>query len=228
MYLVRLGFRDYQEAYGLQLALVEARAAGRCPDVLLLVEHPPVITIGRAGGRDHLLVPVPTLQKAGIQLVPIDRGGNITYHGPGQLVGYPIMDLRERDRDLHLLLRNYEEVFIRVLAGYDLKGQRQEGLTGVWIGDDKILAIGVGVKRWISYHGFAFNIDPALEHFSYIHPCGLIDKGVTSLARLLGRPVDVQGVEERVIESFRQVFQVNLQPVDLTELEKEAGLELSR
>ncbi|NLN17152.1 MAG: lipoyl(octanoyl) transferase LipB [Firmicutes bacterium] len=211
MWVLSLGQEDYLTVYRLQRALVEARREGLVPDVLILVEHPPVFTLGRAGGEKNILVGKEALVKEGIEVFPVERGGDVTYHGPGQLVGYPIMDLKEQGRDLHLLLRGYEEVFIRLLADYGIVGSRIKGLTGVWVGEEKILSIGIAVRRWVSYHGFAFNIDPNLDHFRLINPCGL-DIGMTSLARLLGRPVSRGEVQPRVLEMFASVFHVELQP----------------
>jgi lipoyl(octanoyl) transferase len=140
-----------------------------------------------------------------------NRGGDITYHGPGQIVGYPILNLKEHKKDLHWLLRSYEEVFIRLLKKeYDINAKRIKGLTGVWVGDEKITAIGVGVRHWITYHGFAFNINPNLEHFSYIIPCGILDKGVTSLKKILGYEVEQKEAVEKVIKYFAEVFNMEV------------------
>ena len=211
MRVLSLGKEDYLTVCRLQQALVEARREGLIPDVLILVEHPPVLTVGRAGGTDNILVGKEALAQEGIEVFMEERGGDVTSHGPGQLVGLPVMDLREQGRDLHLLLRGYEEVFIRLLADYGIAGSRIEGLTGVWVGEEKILSIGIAVRRWVSYHGFAFNINPNLDHFGLINPCGL-DIGMTSLARLLGRPVSRGESQPRVEEEFAAGFHVQLEP----------------
>ncbi|MGI6035655.1 MAG: lipoyl(octanoyl) transferase LipB [Limnochordia bacterium] len=212
MRVLSLGREDYPTVCRLQRALVGARTRGTIPDVLILVEHPPVLTVGRSGGCHNILVGREALAKEGIGVFPVERGGDVTYHGPGQLVGYPIMDLKEQGRDLHLLLRRYEEVFIRLLAGYGIAGSRIKDLTGVWVGEKKILSIGVAVRRWVSFHGFAFNINPNLDHFGLINPCGLVDIGMTSLARLLGRPISRGEVQPRVEDLFASVFHLQLEP----------------
>lgn len=184
--IIRYDSIDYKKAYQLQLELRDKRLKNAINDTLLLVEHPPVLTIGTSGSRDNLVVSSDYLSQKGIEVIESNRGGDITYHGPGQIVGYPILNLKEHKQDLHWLLRSYEEVFIRFLKDYNIEAQRISGLTGVWVGNEKITAIGVGVRRWITYHGFAFNINPNLEHFSYIIPCGIKDKGVTSLKKTAG------------------------------------------
>lgn len=207
-----LGSIDYASAWQLQRELVQQRREGTLPDTLLLLEHsPPVITLGRAAHKEHLLVSEHLLQEMGIQLVETDRGGDITYHGPGQLVGYPILDLREHGRDVHLYLRRLEESLIAALSHLGVVAHRKEGLTGVWVGEQKIAAIGVKVSHWVTMHGFALNVDPNLSHFHLIVPCGIHDKGVTSLQHLLQREVTLEEAIPPVVEAFAQVF--NLQPV---------------
>ena len=208
-----LGRIDYISAWEVQNRLAQHRREGRIPDTLLLLEHvPPVITLGRASHREHLLVAPEHLQLLGIQLVETDRGGDITYHGPGQLVGYPILDLRAHGRDVHLYLRRLEEALIGALLRFGVAAHRKEGLTGVWVGEEKIAAIGIKVSHWITMHGFALNVCPELSHFELIVPCGIHDKGVTSLHRLLGRDVTPQEVIPAVTSTFAQVF--NLRPVE--------------
>lgn len=207
-----LGAIDYLSAWRIQQDATYLRRRGEIADTLLLLEHvPPVITLGRAARREHLLVSEDCLAQMGIQLVDTDRGGDITYHGPGQLVGYPIIDLRQHGRDVHRYLRKLEEALIVALQSFDLHTHRQEGLTGVWLGDGKIAAIGVKVSHWITMHGFALNVCPNLDHFDLIVPCGITDKGVTSLQRELEREVSVQEVITPVVEGFARVF--NLRPV---------------
>ncbi len=208
-----LGSVDYDSAWELQRELVRQRREGAIPDTLLLLEHrPPVITLGRASHAEHLLVPPESLLQMGIQLVETDRGGDVTYHGPGQLVGYPIMDLREHGRDVHLYLRRLEEAIIIALRHFGIEAHRKQGLTGVWVGDEKIAAMGIKVTHWITMHGFALNVQPNLSHFDLIVPCGIHDKGVTSIQSLLAREVTLEEVKPPVIEAFAQVF--NLQPVE--------------
>jgi lipoyl(octanoyl) transferase len=209
--VIKTGNIDYQTAYNLQLDLLEKRKNNEINDTLLLVEHPPVFTIGTSGTSDNITVSKDFLQNSGIEVFETNRGGDITYHGPGQIVGYPILSLKEHKKDLHWLLRSYEEVFIRLLKKeYDIAAERIKGLTGVWVGDEKITAIGVGVRHWITYHGFAFNVNPNLNHFSYIIPCGIQDKGVTSLTKILGYEVEEKEVTENLIKYFAEVFNMEV------------------
>jgi lipoyl(octanoyl) transferase len=208
-----LGSIDYAAAWELQRELVRQRREGAIPDTLLLLEHrPPVITLGRTSHTEHLLVPSEKLLHMGIQVVETDRGGDVTYHGPGQLVGYPIMDLRGHGRDVHLYLRRVEEAIIVALSHFRIEAHRKPGLTGVWAGDDKIAAIGVKVSHWITMHGFALNVHPDMSHFRLIVPCGIHDKGVTSIRSLLAREVTLEEVMPPVIEAFAQVF--NFRPAE--------------
>lgn len=210
----RLGIVPYGEALDLQRALVEERRAGRVPDLLLLLQHPPVVTLGvrRDGGRSNILVSDERLAELGIEISETGRGGDVTYHGPGQVVGYPILDLRPDRCDVHRYVRDLEEVMIRTCADYDGQAARMSGLTGVWVGNAKIGAIGVRVSRWITSHGFAFNVDPDLDHFNLIVPCGIADKAVTSLRRVLGRNVALGDVEEAMARNFGDVFDRQVTP----------------
>ncbi len=209
--VIKTGNIHYKKAYNMQLELLEKRKNDEINDTLLLVEHPPVFTIGTSGTSDNITVSKDFLKKSGIDVFETNRGGDITYHGPGQIVGYPILNLKEHKKDLHWLLRSYEEIFIRLLKKeYDITAERIKGLTGVWVGDEKITAIGVGVRHWITYHGFAFNINPNLNHFSYIIPCGIQDKGVTSLEKILGYEVEEKEVMEKVIKYFAEVFNMEV------------------
>jgi lipoate-protein ligase B len=187
---------------------VSRRQRGEAPDTLLLVEHPPVFTLGRRAERDNILVPAERLREMGIEVAEIERGGDVTYHGPGQVVGYPIMDLRGHGRDLGAFLRGLEEVLIRALASYGVSAGRQPPMTGVWVGDEKIAAIGIAVSRWVSYHGFCLNVAPDLGHFALIHPCGIRDRGVTSMEKLMGagRVPPLGEVEREVARAFGEVF----------------------
>jgi lipoyl(octanoyl) transferase len=197
----------YAEALALQRRLVEERRAGLTSDVLLLVEHPPVITLGVKGdgGRSHVIAPAEMLAAQGIEIVETGRGGDVTYHGPGQLVGYPIIDLRPDRCDVHRYVRDLEEVLIRVARDFDIEATRVPGLTGIWVGQEKLAAIGVRISRWITSHGFAFNVDTNLDDFNLIVPCGIADRGVTSLRRL-GSAAELGDVESRLIQRFAEVF----------------------
>jgi len=192
----------------LQKALVEERRAGHIPDLLLLLQHPPVITLGvRRTSRSHIVASDAQLVDLGIEVHDTGRGGDVTYHGPGQIVGYPIMDLRPDRCDVHRYVRDLEEAMLRVCADYGVAAERIAGLSGAWVGADKIGAIGVRISRWITSHGFAFNVNTDLSHFQLIVPCGISDHGVTSLAHVTGRDVPLAGVEERLIHHFASVFE---------------------
>lgn len=204
----RLGRVPYADALALQRELVVERQAGRIGDLLLLVEHPHVLTLGVRGdgGRSHILAPPEVLAARSVDVFETGRGGDVTYHGPGQLVGYPIIDLKPDRRDVHRYVRDLEEVLIRVAADYGIEAERVAGLTGVWVGQRKLAAIGVRIARWVTSHGFALNVTTDLDYFNLIIPCGVADRGVTSLTALLGREVDWLEVEERVARHFGDVF----------------------
>jgi lipoyl(octanoyl) transferase len=205
----RLGTIAYADALALQRALVDERRAGRVPDLLLLLQHPPVITLGVRGdgGRSHIVASEERLRALGVAVHETGRGGDVTYHGPGQIVGYPILDLAPDRCDVHRYVRDLEEVMIRACADYGVRAGRVPGLTGTWIGGDKVGAIGVRISRWITSHGFAFNVAPDLEHFGLIVPCGIGDRGVTSLARAAGRDVALAKAEESLVRHFCDVFE---------------------
>jgi len=204
----RLGTVPYGEALEIQNALAEERRHGRIGDVLLLLEHPHVLTLGARGdgGRSHILATPARLAELGVEVFETGRGGDVTYHGPGQLVGYPILDLKPERCDVHKYVRNIEEVIIRTTGDYGIRAGRVSGLTGVWVGHEKIAAIGIRISRWITSHGFAFNISTDLDYFRLIVPCGISDRGVTSLDKLLGRPVPFEEVEDRLVGHFCEVF----------------------
>ena len=209
--IFRLGMVEYGRALELQRALAGARIEGEVGDLLLLLQHPPTITLGRGGGRGHLLVDDGNLRAKGIAFFEVERGGGITYHGPGQLVGYPILDLGLHGRDLHLYGRKLEEVLIRALRAFGVQAERAPGFTGVWAGSRKIASIGLHVKRWVSWHGFALNVDVDLTPFRLIIPCGLRGVEMASMAELLGRKVPMEAVEDRVIAHFQEVFRIEAQ-----------------
>jgi lipoyl(octanoyl) transferase len=215
----RLGTVRYADALDLQKRLVEERKAGRIPDQLLLLQHPPVITLGvRArDDRTHVLASPEQLELEGVELIETGRGGDVTFHGPGQLVGYPILDLRPDRQDVHRYVRDLEEVMIRMAAAFGVSASRQAGLTGAWVDvptgagqvrAEKLAAIGVRIARWITSHGFAFNVNTDLTGFGLIVPCGISDKGVTSLSRLLGREVPIDEVGSACVAAFEAVFDV--------------------
>jgi lipoyl(octanoyl) transferase len=204
----RLGVVPYGDALELQKNLVELRKANEIPDQLLLLEHPPVITLGvkTRNDRTHVVATPETLEDEGVEVFESGRGGDVTYHGPGQLVGYPIMDLRPDRCDVHRYVRDLEEMLIRVAAGFGVAADRSPGLTGVWVGNEKLAAIGVRIARWVTSHGFALNVSTNLAHFNLIVPCGITDKGVTSLERLTNRRVDMDEVSDAAQEAFAAVF----------------------
>ncbi|MEX2572607.1 MAG: lipoyl(octanoyl) transferase LipB [Gemmatimonadota bacterium] len=201
----RLGRIDYPEALELQAELVRERRDGAIPDTLLLLEHPHVITLGSGWSAENILLSPEELEERGIQVIETGRGGDVTYHGPGQLVGYPILDLKPDRCDLHLYLRSLEHLLIEVLADFGLEAGRLEGLTGVWCGDRKIAAIGIRVSSgWITSHGFALNVSTDLSFFGTIVPCGLHDHSISSLSQELGRDVAMEDVETVVAARFRE------------------------
>jgi len=210
----RLGLVRYDDALAMQRALVEERRADRVPDLLLLLQHPPVITLGVKGdgGRANIVATDARLAKLGIEVRETGRGGDVTYHGPGQVVGYPVLDLRPDRCDVHRYVRDLEAVMIGVCGEYGIAAGRIKGLTGAWVGADKIGAIGVRISRWITSHGFAFNVSTDLEHFTLIVPCGIADRGVTSLEKATGRPVPIAEVEDVLVRCFAGTFA--RQPVD--------------
>jgi lipoyl(octanoyl) transferase len=207
----RLGVMAYPDTLALQRSLVEERKAERVPDLLLLVEHPPVLTLGVRGdgGRSHILASDEQLAGLGIDVFETGRGGDVTYHGPGQIVGYPIVDLRPDRCDVHRYVRDLEEVLIRTVADFGLTGTRIAGLTGVWVGEQKVAAIGVRISRWITSHGFALNHSTNLSHFELIVPCGISDRGVTSLDQLGCRATRLE-VETQLIGHFAAVFEASV------------------
>jgi lipoyl(octanoyl) transferase len=207
----RLGLVAYADALALQRQLVEERRAGRVGDLLLLVEHPHVFTLGVRGdgGRSHVLATPEALSARGVEIHEAGRGGDITYHGPGQIVGYPILDLKPDRQDVHRYVRDLEEVMIRVASDFGIDAGRVTGLTGVWVGQEKVAAIGVRIARWITSHGFALNHSTDLAFFDLIVPCGIADRGVTSMQKL-GCTADKTVVESRVVARFCEVFDASV------------------
>lgn len=231
-----LGHAPYKPTWELQAAiqqrLIDEKQARRnqklykpedsSNDVLLFVEHPHVYTLGKSGNSKHLLKGLQELDDINAEYVEIDRGGDITYHGPGQIVGYPILDLGRYFTDIHKYLRKLEEVIIKTCAEYDIEASRIEGLTGVWVGDEKICAMGIRCSRWVTMHGFALNVNTDLSYFNHIVPCGIGDKEVTSLQKITGNKVDPFRVKDHLVTHFSQVFDADIDEVStLPELDNE-------
>ena len=202
----RLGRVPYARGLELQAELVAERQAGRIPDQLLLLEHDPVFTLGRNARQENVLFPAEALRERGFDVFETGRGGDVTYHGPGQIVGYPILELPPERRDVHRYVRDLEEVMIRACADYGLAAKRVDGLTGAWLGDEKVGAIGVRIARWVTSHGFALNVGTDLAPFDLIVPCGIRGRGVTSIERALGRSVPLEAVMDRLTLHFSGLF----------------------
>ena len=205
-----LGRRPYAEVLELQRELAKERIAGTRPDTLLLVEHEPVVTLGRSSKAAHLLADARLLKSRGVDLFEIERGGDVTFHGPGQLVGYPIVDLTQHKQDLHWYLRQLEQVLIDALATFGIRGSRVEKYTGVWVDDRKIASIGVHARSWVTWHGFALNVSTDLSYFDLIVPCGIPEVEMTSIARELAEPIDMNAVAARVGCAFADRFMLDL------------------
>jgi len=218
--LLELGLTPYREAWELQREIFQRVMAGEEDDTLILVEHPPVYTFGRGADMANFLLSDDKLQELGAEKFEIERGGDVTYHGPGQLVGYPILNLGHFKEDLGWYLRALEETIIEVLRTYDVEGFRIKGRTGVWVGaagrEEKLCAIGVHASRWCTMHGFAFNVNTDLSYFQHIVPCGISDRGVTSLATVLGHEVPMEQACERYVTAFESVFDISLREPILT------------
>ena len=220
--LVDCGRMPYGKAWALQRALVTAHQADQIDDVILLVEHPPVITIGRAGRAANILLPREHLASRGVEVFEIERGGDVTYHGPGQVVGYPILDLRMLDEDVVRYVRLLEAALLQALEEFGIAATRVRKYPGVWVGEAKIGAIGVAVKRRVTMHGFALNVAPDLEHFALINPCGL-GKPITSMARVLDRAVSLREVQPVVARALGAVFEMEFRPTTVDALRAQVG-----
>lgn len=207
--IIDLGLISYEDAYRTQCEFVARRMLGEVEDSVIIAEHRSVFTIGRTGSIKNLLADEEMLDVAGIKVLEVDRGGDITFHGPGQVTVYPIIDLRTKERDLHKHLRNMEQAVIDFLAEYSVFGRRISDKTGVWIGKKKIASIGVGCRNWVTYHGTSVNINTDLRYFSMINPCGMKGVEVTSLGRLLGREVDMQEAKNKLLTNVINVFDLN-------------------
>ena len=220
--MVDLGLMGYAEAWALQKRVAAARKAGAIEDVLLLCEHPHVITQGRNGKREHLLASEHVLRQKGVEFHTTDRGGDITYHGPGQIVGYPILNLGAIRRDVVWYVRMLEEAMIQATAELGVAAKRVEGKTGIWVryenAEEKLAAIGVHISRWVTSHGFAYNVSTDLRYFDLIVPCGIADRKATSLEKLLGRSVKREEIAPRIANHFGEVFELELKETPRTEL----------
>ena len=206
--ILNLGFKPYKEVWDLQKELVEKRRNGQINDTLILVEHEPVYTLGKNADENHILQHSPQ----DVKTYHIERGGDVTFHGPGQLVGYPILDLHNYKKSISWYMRSLEELIIDTLVEYGITAERKVGLTGVWVGDEKIAALGVRVTRWVTMHGFALNVTPDLIYYSSIIPCGIFEYGVTSMAKLVTNEITVNSVKRVLTKMFMNQFQ-NIEPV---------------
>jgi lipoic acid synthetase len=218
--VIDIGLIDYREAWDFQREVVAAKVKSDLTDVLILLEHTPVITLGRKGNRQHILASPEVLTTEGIQVYQVERGGEVTYHGPGQIVGYPILNLRNWRRDVSRYIFNLEEVLIRALGDFGIEGTRNRLNRGVWVGDSKIGSIGVAIRRWITYHGLSLNVSPNMTHYDFITPCGLQGIEATSMRELLGKEPDHRRVRDGILRHFQQVFEMELVRVDMEELER--------
>ncbi len=223
LWLVNLDLVPYADALALQHRLVAARKRGALNDTLLLLEHPPVFTLGRNATDANIIATPEFLEQQGIQVFRVERGGDVTYHGPGQLVGYPILDLHNFRLDVGWFVRSLEEMLIRVVRDFGIPGKRLDKLVGAWLdtptGEAKIAQIGARIEQWITYHGFALNVDPNMAHFDLIVPCGIADKAVTSLRRVLNHPIEMRAVRERVAARFGEVFGAKIVEVSSEEFQ---------
>jgi lipoyl(octanoyl) transferase len=224
---VDLGMIGYAEAWELQKRVVAARKAGAMEDVLLLCEHPPVITMGRSGKPENLLASENVLRQKGVEFHATDRGGDITYHGPGQIVGYPILNLGAIRRDVVWYVRMLEEAMIRATAEFGITTERVAGKTGIWVragnSEEKLAAIGVHISRWVTSHGFAYNVSTDLRNFDLIVPCGIADRKATSLEKLLGRNVDEKEVSPRIAKHLGEVLGLKMKEASKKELMEKLG-----
>jgi len=206
-----LGLIDYRQGLLLQEKLLASRKSGAISDVLLLLQHPSVFTMGRSGTDENIIVPKEALVEEDIPVFYTNRGGDVTYHGPGQIVGYPILNLRENGLTVHQYVWNLEEIVVRTLTDYGIDGHRVKGLRGVWVGDEKVCSIGVRISGVISMHGFALNVNTNLKYFSYIVPCGITGVSMTSLSKLLGHEVKIEETQKILLRHFSLVFRLHLQ-----------------
>jgi lipoate-protein ligase B len=209
----------YNEAFDLQKKLVEARSRDEIKDAFILLQHNPVFTANREATFKNILAPDDVLAEQGIEVCKTDRGGDVTYHGPGQITGYIILDLKRHGKDLHAYIRNVEQLLIDTLAEYGIDSGRDPRHPGVWVGREKIAAIGIAVKKgWITMHGFALNVHPNMQHYKMIIACGIVDKGVTCMQAVLGREVDIEDVKQRLVGQYAKIFSSAPKKISLEEL----------
>jgi len=215
---IDLGITDYNYCWQLQKKIHLFKQQNKSNDVIITTEHNHVYTLGKSGTKDHLLIDDSALKEKEVSYYEIDRGGDLTYHGPGQLVCYPIFDLNNYSPDSHKYLRDLEEVIVRTLQSYGIDSKKDEEYTGVWVGDEKICAIGIKISRWITMHGLAFNVNSDLKFFDNIIPCGIFHKGVTSLKKLTGQQMNMDGVISVFIKNMESVFRIKTEKIALNEL----------
>lgn len=218
--VIDMGMMDFRECWSIQHDIHLARVESRIPDCLLLVEHPHVFTLGKNGNRNNILVSVSLLKKRGVDSVSIERGGDVTYHGPGQIIGYPIFSLKYRRYGVSDFVSSMEEIMILTLKDFGIEGERNKLNRGVWVGMEKIGFIGIAVRRSVVLHGFSLNISPDLSYFKMIHSCGLKGIGVTSMKSLLGEKVDFQDVKRSIISHFRSILNLDMEEIDKELLSK--------
>ena len=217
-YIIDLGLIDYQKAWDLQHLLWSKRVEGELPDLLLFLEHPHVITLGRRGNRSYLLASQEVLEAMRIPIFHVERGGDVTYHGPGQMVVYPIFDLKEYGYRLIRYIGQLEEVILRILKDFGIEGRRDPLNRGVWVDGEKIASVGVAIKRWVSFHGFSLNYETDLKYFELINPCGLEEKKMTSMGKILGREISRKRLVERIDFHFKQIFERDWKEKNLEEI----------
>lgn len=220
IFIANIERTHYEDAWALQQKLWAFRHSGAIEDILLLTEHEHVYTLGKSSDDNHLLASEQELKASGVDVFHIDRGGDITYHGPGQIVGYPILDLNQYFLDIHRYMRSLEETIIRTLSKFGIEAGRENDLTGVWVKGEKIAAIGVKVSRWVTMHGFALNVNTDLTRFNRIIPCGIFHKGVTSMQEQLGQEIDTASVRNGLVESFAKVFSCQPQWLLKTDMDR--------
>jgi lipoyl(octanoyl) transferase len=221
VYHIDLGLTGYKDTWELQKKIHLYKQQNKFNDVIITVEHPHVYTLGKTGDRNHILISDEEMKSSGISYYEIDRGGDITYHGPGQLVAYPIFDLNNYYKDTHRYLRDLEEVVIKTLNDYRITSGREEEFTGVWVGGEKICAIGIKASRWITMHGLALNVNNDLSYFDKIIPCGIFHKGVTSISKIKNENINFTGLVNNIVKNFKDVFKINkVTPIELSRLEK--------
>lgn len=218
MHVLNLDRKDYKEVWEIQKALHRKRVEKEAPNVLILVEHNPVITMGKSGKQHNVLFPVDMLKKKGVQYYEIERGGDVTFHGPGQLVGYPIFNVKEGLTGIKPFIEKIEDAIIRAMCDFGIKSYTRDKYIGIWTEEGKICSIGIAVKKWVSFHGFALNVNTDLSYFDLIVPCGLKNVEMTSMQRILGRDVSMNNVRKNTIEQFGYVFHEDVQEICLEEI----------